>query len=287
MLIGTRLYGVDPDALLAKATRAEELGFDSVWRGDHIVVPTRATSPYPHAVDGGIPFPTDSPVLDVLTVLGWVAQATSTIRLCTGVLVLPMREPMLLARQVLTLDVLSRGRVTLGVASGWLAEEFALVGADFATRGAVTGERIRLLRALWTDGRPTFEGRFHRVADARFEPRPVQRPCPPIVGGGESPAALRRAAALCDGWYGHRPDPDRAAAVVAELRRLRAEHGRAGDPFEVTVRALPDDLTPDAVERFREAGVDRLVAEIGRFEDVAGLDDLEELERVADRLALG
>lgn len=283
MLFGTRLYGIDPDAILAKATRAEELGFDSLWRGDHLILPTRAATPYPHAVDGGLPFPTDAPVLDVLTVLGWVAQATSTIRLATGILVLPMREPVQLARQVLTLDVLSRGRVTLGVAAGWLAEELALVGADFATRGAVTDERIAVLRELWSAPEPAFEGRFHHIAEARFEPKPVQRPGIPIVGGGESPPALRRAATLCDGWYGHRPAPAQAAVTVAELRRLRAASPRASEPFEVTVRAQPDALTHDDVERFAEAGVDRIVAEIGRFEDVEGRDDIAAMERFAER----
>lgn len=284
MLFGTRLYGVDPDAILAKAVRAEELGFDSIWRGDHLILPTRTATPYPHAVDGGLPFPTDAPVLDVLTVLAWVAQATSTIRLATGILVLPMREPVQLARQVLTLDILSRGRVTLGVAAGWLAEEFALVGADFGSRGAVADERIRLLRTLWSEAEPAFEGRFHRVADARFEPKPVQRPGIPIVGGGESPAALRRAAALCDGWYGHRPTSERAAEIVGELRRLRAEHGRGAAPFEVTIRAGPEDLTRDDVARYAEAGVDRIVAEIGRFEDAEGWEDIEAIERFAERL---
>lgn len=283
MLFGTRLYGIDPDAILAKATRAEELGFDSLWRGDHLILPTRAATPYPHAVDGGLPFPTDAPVLDVLTVLGWVAQATSTIRLATGILVLPMREPVQLARQVLTLDVLSKGRVTLGVAAGWLAEEFALVGADFAARGAVTDERIALLRELWSAPEPAFDGRFHHIAEARFEPKPVQRDGIPLVGGGESRAALRRAATLCDGWYGHRPTPAQAATAVAELRRLRAASPRAGLPFEVTVRAQPDALTHDDVERFAEAGVDRIVAEIGRFEEVAGQDDVEAMERFAAR----
>jgi probable F420-dependent oxidoreductase len=283
MLLGTRLYGVDPDAILAKARKAEELGFDSVWRGDHLIVPTRVASPYPHAVDGGLPFPLDAPILDVLTVLGWVAQATTALRLATGILVLPLREPVLLARQVLTLDVLSKGRVTLGVASGWLAEEIALVGGDFAARGEVTDDRIRLLRELWTAVEPSFAGAHHRIDGVRFEPKPTQRPSIPIVGGGESPAALRRAATLCDGWYGHRPTPERAGETVTRLRRLRAEAGLGDAPFEVTIRAFPDEITRDALARFEEAGVDRVVAEIGRFEDIAGWEDVGTMERVAER----
>jgi probable F420-dependent oxidoreductase len=283
VLFGTRLYGVEPEALLAKARAAETLGFDSVWRGDHLIVPTRVTSPYPHNVDGGLPFPTDAPVLDVLTVLAWIAQATRTIRLATGILVLPMREPVAVARAVQTLDVLSGGRVVLGVASGWLREEFALVGSEFTTRGARTDEAIRLIRALWTEEKPSFRGRHYQVEDARFEPKPTQRPHPPIVGGGESPAALRRSATLCDGWYGHRPSPERASEVVAELHRLRAESDRAGRPFEITIRADPR-LPLDEVRRYEEAGVDRIVAEIGRFEDVAALEDIAAMEQFAERL---
>jgi len=283
---GTRLYGTEPAAILAKATKAEELGFDSIWRGDHLILPAQAASPYPHAVDGGLPFPVDAPILDVLTVLAWIAQATSRIRLATGILVLPLREPVAVARAVQTLDILSGGRAILGVGSGWLAEEFTLVGADFASRGVATEEGIDLIKALWTQAEPTFAGRLRSVEAARFEPKPVQRPHPPIVVGGESETALRRAARLCDGWYGHRPTPADAAAKVTCLRQLLREAGRDRSPFEITVRVLPD-VSRDDVRRYDEAGVDRLVAEIGRFEDTAALEDVETMERFAERVMSG
>jgi probable F420-dependent oxidoreductase len=284
---GTRLYGIEPDAVVAKAVHAEELGFESLWRGDHLLLPDRVSSTYPHAAGGAAPFSPSAPLLDVLTLLAYVAHATTTIRLGTGIFVLPLRDPVAVARSVQTLDILSGGRAMLGVGVGWLAEEFELVGKDFRTRGSVTNEAIAVLKTLWTDPAPAFEGRHFRLAGARFEPKPVQRPHPPILAGGESEAALRRAASLCDGWYGHRPAPEEAAAVVARLRALREEHGRADAPFEVTIRVRPT-VSRDDVRRFEEAGVDRVVAEIGALEDVRALEeDVELMERFAERVIDG
>jgi probable F420-dependent oxidoreductase len=217
-------------------------------------------------------------VLEVLTTLGFLAQATSTIRLATGVLVLPLREPVAVARAAATVDVLSKGRLMLGVGAGWLADEFAFCGADYATRNERLDDAIGLLRVLWA-GR---ENDHPRVAGARFRPPPAQPGGPPIIGGGESPRALRRAAALCDGWYGHVADAATAAERVETLRRMRAAGPRAGEPFVVTVRVAAD-ADSDAVGRLAEAGVDRVVAEIGSFDDPLGLGDLDQMERFADR----
>src|SRR5262249_29897742 len=133
---GALLYGVDPEAIARKAVRAEELGYESLWRGDHVLLPETISSAYPHAPDGRPPIDPDAPILDPLAVLAYVARATTTIRLATGILVLPLRHPVELARTVQTLDVLSGGRITLGVGVGWLREEFDLLGRDFDRRGA-------------------------------------------------------------------------------------------------------------------------------------------------------
>lgn len=281
MQFGVRLYGTDPDVLVAKARRAEALGFDSVWRGDHLLLPGTVTTPYPYAP--GTPFPTEAPVLDVLVLYGFVAAATTTLRLATGVYVLPLRDPVAVARAVLTVDVLSRGRCTFGVGVGWLREEFELVGRDFTTRGAAIDDAIAVLKSLWTEEHPAHEGRFNRFADTRFEPKPVQRPHPPIVVGGESPAALERAAVRGDGWYGHVTSPAEVAPVVQRLRARRVEAGRADDPFEVTVR-VPATVSADDVTRFEEVGVDRLVLQVGAFEETSGTAELAEWEAVAARL---
>lgn len=283
MKFGTRIYGVCPDALTQKAQKAEALGFESLWRGDHVLIPKEITSPYPYTDDGRPPFPLAGPALDVLTIHAFLAQATSTIRLATGVFILPLRDPAPVARTVQTLDVLSRGRAIFGVGVGWMRDEYELVGRNFKARGAIMDESIQVLKTLWSDADPRFEGEHYRVAGAPFEPKPPQRPHPPIVCGGESARALRRAASLCDGWYGHRPTPDEAAKTISLLRGLRAEHGRAQDPFEVTIR-VRHDVTREDVKRFDEAGVDRLVLELGKFNDETALNDLDELSRFAERL---
>lgn len=280
MLYGTRIYGADPGLLIRKARTAEELGFESLWRGDHLLLPAAIAERYPHAAGGRPPFSADAPVLDVLTVLAFLAQATSSIRLATGVLVLPLREPVAVARAVGTLDVLSRGRITLGVGAGWLKEEFAFCGQDFPTRNDRLDEAIALLRALWAQAEIHHDGPAYPIAAARFEPKPAQPGGPPIVGGGESQRALRRAALMCDGWYGHLADDATAAQRVAHLRGLRRSHGLTA-PFEITVRVAPD-ATRDDIARLADVGVDRVVAEIGSFDEPMGLADLEAMERFAD-----
>src|SRR5437773_9015534 len=160
----------------------------------------------------------------------------------------------------MSLDVLSGGRLTLGVGVGWLAEEFQAVGIDFQTRAARTRECVRALRTLWTETEPEFHGRFFSFGPVRFEPKPVQKPHPPIVFGGESAAALRRAAALGDGWYGVGHTPETAGNQVNRLQRLLAEAGRADAPFEVTVSHGGGALTADDVARYAAAGVQRVVS---------------------------
>lgn len=283
MKFGTRLYGADPESLLEKATRAEELGFESLWRGDHLLLPTASRSAYPYATGGSVPFSPDAPVLDVVTLFAFVAAATTRVRLATGVLVLPLRDVVAVARAVQTLDIVSHGRVVVGVGAGWLEEEFTAVGRDFHHRGEILTEGIDVLKALWTEEQPAFAGRHLAVSGVRFEPKPSQRPHPPIIVGGESPAALRRAATQGDGWYGHQPTPAHAAEVVRTLDSLRREAGRAHLPFEVTVRAHPA-VSLDDLKGLEQAGVDRVVAEIGSFDRPDGPGDVDAMEAFAVRV---
>lgn len=280
MLFGTRLYGCEPALLVTKAQLAERLGFESLWRGDHLILPVAPGTPYPHAAGGARPFSSEAPVLEVLTVLAFLAQATRRIRLATGVLVAGLREPVALARTVQTLDVLSGGRVILGIGAGWLREEFTAIGVRPPQRGPRVDAAIDLMRALWSE-------EFIEVGGivTRFEPKPVQLGGPPIVGGGESPAALARAAERCDGWYGHVMAPDAAAERVRKLRAMRSAAGVTG-PFEITVRVAPE-VSCDVVARLSEAGVDRVVAEIGAFSEAEGRGDLEAMRRFADRHLTG
>ncbi|MGH7860306.1 MAG: LLM class F420-dependent oxidoreductase [Candidatus Binatia bacterium] len=282
MKIGIPLFRIRPEQMAPLASRAEALGYDSVWVPEHLVFPTAFRSAYPYSADGVPPIRPDSPLLDPLIVLAHLAATTSTIRLGTNIYLLALRHPLGAARMVSTLDVLSGGRVSLGVGVGWLAEEFEAAGVDFATRAARTRECLRALRVLWTEDEPQFHGRFFDFGPVRFEPKPVQKPHPPLVLGGETAAALRRAAALGDGWYGVGHTPETAAARVATLRRLLAEAGRESAPFEITVSHGGEMPTPEMLERYVAAGVDRIVV----LAWSRGGEAEEGIARLADRLGL-
>lgn len=225
-----------PEALRSLAQRAEDLGFDSVWVSDHIILPKEVSSFYPYAADGVATFRPDEPYYDPIATLNFLAGCTHRIRLGTHVLILPYRNPVLAAKMLATLDVLSGGRVILGAGVGWMEEEFQALGlSTFAQRGAVTNEYIRLFKDLWTQDEPEFHGEFYDVAGAGFLPKPVQQPHPPIWIGGHTGPALRRAAELGDGWMpiGLRPpailEPEELAGKIARLRTLTRRAGRPED----------------------------------------------------------
>jgi probable F420-dependent oxidoreductase len=255
--IGVPLFRLRPQHMAAVARRAEELGFESVWVPEHVVFPTRFTSRYPYSADGVPPISPDTPHLDPLILLTHIAAATSTIRLGTNIYILPLRHPILTARMAMSVDVLSGGRLTLGIGIGWLAEEFDALGVEFRTRGALTRECVRALKALWTETEPEFHGKRISFGPLRFEPKPVQRPHPPLVFGGETDAALARAAELGDGWYGVGHTPESAAVQIGKLRALRAAAG--GAPLEITVGHAGGTLDRDGARRYAEVGVDRIV----------------------------
>src|SRR6476469_2199856 len=198
---------------------------------DHIVFPTESESIYPYTIDRKHPGGGDA--LEAFSILGVVAGATERLRLVTSVLVLPYRNPILTARMVASLDVLSGGRITLGVGVGWLKEEFeALNSPAFNTRGAVTDEWITIFKQLWSQSPASFNGRFYDYADIRCEPLPLQKPHPPIWVGGHSPAALRRTARHANGWHpvgavaASPLPPDEMRTHLATLRKLTEAEGR-------------------------------------------------------------
>jgi probable F420-dependent oxidoreductase len=259
MKIGVPLFRIRPAQMQAIARRAETLGFESVWMPEHLVFPTRIVSRYPYAPDGVAPVTPETPILDPLIVLTHIAAVTSTIRLGTNIYLLPLRHPLLTARTAVTVDVLSGGRLTLGVGIGWLEEEFRAVDVDFRTRGARAREYVRALRALWSEAAPEFRGRHVSFGPVTFEPKPVQKPSIPIVFGGETERALERAAALGDGWYGVGHTPETARVQVEKLHVLLARAGRGGAAFEITVSHGAPTLGPDDVARYADAGIDRIV----------------------------
>ncbi|MFN0096912.1 MAG: LLM class F420-dependent oxidoreductase, partial [Dehalococcoidia bacterium] len=277
MKFGVFYEGMNPAALTAIAQKAEALGFESLWRPDHLVLPAELPNTYPYAPDGKNPLDPKWPIADTLTVLTWAAAVTSTIKLGTTVYILPLRHPIVTARSVLGIDFLSKGRVLFGVGAGWLEEEFEIAGQDFHTRGARMDEIIAILRKLWTEPTITHAGEHYHFGPLHFEPKPVAKPHPPIIVGGESPAALRRAGRLGDGWYGVRHGPEAMASFKRRLDEQRERYGRLHLPFEITVNARAD-LTVDDVRRFEEVGVDRLVIQLYR----SSKDAIPNLERFAE-----
>ena len=203
-----------PDIIRTTAVRAEQLGYDSVWVSDHVVVPRENIKNFGESI------------FDPLVTLGVVAGATQRVRLGTTVLIVPYRNAVVTAKMVSSLDALSNGRVILGVGAGWVAAESAMLGVPFTERGAMTDEYLDAMRELWTSPAPSFKGRYTQFSDLVFEPKPAQRPHPPIWVGGHSGAALRRTARVGAAWHPINRPPDELRAGRAELARICREQGR-------------------------------------------------------------
>ena len=234
----TRGQTASPEALETLIARAEGFGFSSVVIADHIVFPVTIKSKYPYTVSGA--FPGQGDALEQLSLMAFVAGKSQTLRLISSVMILPHRNPVVTAKMLATIDVLSRGRVTVGVGVGWLREEFEALGAQsFDRRGAVSDEYLRIFKALWTQDPASYRGEFYRFDSIRCVPHPVQKPHPPIWIGGHSKAALRRVARLGDGWHpvGANPAaplrPPEMRALLDELARLTEAEGR--DPSTLTI----------------------------------------------------
>jgi probable F420-dependent oxidoreductase len=237
------------------AVAADELGYESVWMPEHLVLPTTMEGELVPGEEHP-PINPATPVVDACAWLSWIAGRTSRVRLGTFVYLLAIRHPFVGARAFATLDLVSDGRAEVGVGAGWLRTEWQAVGLDPRGRGLRLDEAIDLVRRLWTEERISADGPTWTFNEVMFEPKPVQSP-PPIIVGGESPAALRRAATRGDGWIGMTHTPSSAAASVALLGELRDDAGRSDQPFTVTVMGQVADDTD--VTAFEDAGVDRLI----------------------------
>jgi probable F420-dependent oxidoreductase len=242
----------EPDQLLGIARAAEEAGLEGVLLSDHLFFPGRIDSRYPYSEDGKPAFDGASPFPEPWTTIAAMAAVTTRLRFATMVYILPLRHPLEVAKAVGTAALLSGGRVALGVGAGWIREEFDVLGVDFATRGARMDEMMDVMRAVWSGEMVGHRGRFFDFAPLQMSPPPPAPP--PIWVGGLSRAALRRAATRGDGWIGTGQTADDALRIVAELRRLRADAGRAAQPFEAIV---PLVVPPDRklLARLSDAGV--------------------------------
>jgi probable F420-dependent oxidoreductase len=258
------LYGlhkgssVDPDVLGRRAQWAEDAGFESLWIGDHMALPLDA------------PDPPDEPRLELVVSLAHLAALTSRVRLATGVAVLPLRHPVLLAKQLTSIDVLSKGRLIVGVGVGYVEPELEALGASVADRGARTDEHVAAMRALWDEPTPSFDGPFVSFSDVRQRPRPIQKPHPPIVGGGHSPAGYRRAVQVANGWYGWERDPAQTAGALTALGEARDRYERPAElgDLEITITP-PASFDLDMARRYADVGVHRLVLQPPRSEGTA------------------
>ncbi|MFF1837377.1 LLM class F420-dependent oxidoreductase [Streptomyces sp. NPDC058231] len=249
--------GARPEVIRSVATAAETHGFARLWCGEHVVLVDAPVSRYPYSADGRIAVPADADWLDPMLALTFAAAVTSRIELASGVLLLPEHNPVLVAKQAASLDVLSAGRFSLGVGTGWSAEEFAALGVPFAKRGRRTEEYLAAMRTLWSQDPASFTGEFIRFEAIRVNPKPLRGGHLPVVIGGNSDVALRRAATLTDGWYGFNIPTADVPAHIAVLADECARHGRAFD--ELTIAVAVSDATPEHLPALEAAGITELV----------------------------
>jgi len=274
---GVALGALNSHFHLDAVDAAAELGYESVWLPEHLVFPmTMSRSPRPG--EDHPPVPPTTPVFDAFTYLGFLAARAPALRLGTHVYNLGLRHPFVAARGVATLDVVSGGRVELGIGAGWLEQEWVAAGLDFRTRGRRLDEALDVCTRLWHDPVVEHHGEFFDFAPVAFEPKPVQQPRPPVLVGGESDAALRRAARLGDGWIGMGHTFESAVAPIATLRDLRSDSLRAGEPMEICLGATIH--TRADVARWETLGVTRLIVSPWRRAPEA-VDGLRRLADVA------
>ena len=262
----------DPVDIARLSQQVEALGYETLMVSDHVILPTRLESRYPYSSSGIPGFNADNDILEPFTLLAFLAGVTQRVRLGISVQVLPYRHPVLNAKMIATLDVLSQGRVIVGAGVGWLREEFEALNADFPNRGAVTDEHIQLFKLLCTEEEPVFHGQHYHLEGFKLKPKPVQRPHPPVWVGGTTGPGKRRAAALGQGWHAVAVAPQSLHRHRADLMRYLEEAGRDPDGFTISLRTslqftdgpLPEGRTPltgttrqiiDDVKRYQEAGL--------------------------------
>jgi probable F420-dependent oxidoreductase len=264
--------------------RAESMGLDSIWMGEHVALFDKNTFGYPGSKDGRIPVPDGGGMLDVTATFGFLAAVTTRLRFGTGVALVPQRNPIYTAKEMCTLDWLTDGRIDFGIGVGWNKEEVEACGYTWEDRGARCDEFLEAMRRLWTEPSVDFTGKWIRLEGCRLDPKPIQKPHVPIIVGGYVAPALRRAVRFGTGWYGFNRDPASTKLVLDELDAAFAKAGRTrGKDFEIIITP-PIAMSIDAMQEYADVGVDRLILNLGsqRPERVdIRMAEIEKLVKVA------
>ena len=271
-----------PLDVAALAQRAEELGLESIWLGEHPIMPVVTASPYPNSPDGVIPesyayFP------DPFVQLARASAVTTRLRLATSICLVPERNPLLLAKKIATLDYFSGGRFIFGIGAGWLKEETEIMGGDFPHRWSQVREAVLAMKEIWTKDEAEFHGRYYDFPLVRSYPKPAQKPHPPVLLGGSAKNVFSRVVAWGDGWMPTRMAPEEIGPARAKLDEMATIAGRDPRSIEITVTGQPSGrgLDRELMSRFEEAGADRVVV---RLVDRPGEQFMARLEEVADQL---
>jgi len=270
--------------LHAVAHEVESRDIHAVWVPEHVVQFDQYASQYPYSPDGKIPGARGSGMLEPFTTLAFLAAATKKVRLGTAICLLAQRNPVYTAKEVSTLDWLSGGRVDLGVGFGWLKEEYETVGVPWPDRGKRTEECIEVLKTFWCDEDPSHKGEMYTIPPSLMDPKPVQKPHPPIHFGGESDVAINRAARLGQGWHTFGRLPGDVPDALARLDRALESAGRSRDGFQVTVSPYLHPLTPDMVDQYSDAGIDQLSVMLLAFSAADVAPQLDLLEPCFERV---
>ena len=251
---------VTPAAIGTVARAAEEAGFESFWGGEHLILP-----------DPPVRFPSDRAFIDLIAAISFAAAHTRKLRFGTGIILLPQRNPLVLAKEIASVDVLSGGRLILGLGIGSIEQEFKALGIPFEKRGRRAEEALAAMKAVWTMEKPEYHGSVFSFSGIRAEPRPVQKPYPEIVWGGRTPAAFSRTVRLGRGWYGYDHNLEETAQMIDGVRKACARHGRRFEEIEISITPKAEPrVDHDLARRFADLGVGRLII-APRARDVEGV----------------
>ena len=262
----------NPEVAAKVAIQAESIGFESLWTAEHVVLPDPREAPSP--ADPETPF------LHPSTLLAYIASVTKTIKLGTGITLIAQRNPVVLAKEMGSLDIISSGRLLLGVGAGYLHQEFSALGIDFSSRGARTDEAIEVMRALWTQAKPEYQGQFIRFENIQAQPRPTRPAGPPVIIGGMSPAALRRTVTHGNGWYGFALDADTTKKVLENLEIAKSRYERDPALGEISISVTPPAKpTKTMMDEYAALGVDRFIPILASNDEQSSLSYLDVVGR--------